>query len=356
MTLEVQVRQSLGNFLLEGAFGGDGGVTALFGPSGSGKTSLLRLLAGLMRPQQARVVVDGRVLVDTSTGVFVPMHQRGIGYVFQEPRLFPHLSVRRNLLYGSRTAAAARPRLEAVAQTLGIGHLLSRQPRDLSGGEAQRVALGRALMAAPRLLLLDEPLAAVDEARKAEVMRYLERMRDEMQVPMVYVSHSASEIARLATRVVVLSQGRVVAAGEPAAMLSGLGALQSRPLQEPGSVLLARLQRHDEAHGLSVMDCEGQTLYVPRLDLPLGRRVRLWIPAREVILATQPHTDVSALNLLGGTIETIGAAEGAAHLLQLRLGEQRLMARVTRWSLERLQLRVGQQAYALVKSVSFERY
>jgi molybdate transport system ATP-binding protein len=211
VSVEVAIRHRRGDFILDLAFRSEARVVALFGPSGSGKSSVLHAVAGLFRPSEGRIAVDGRVLLDTKEGVHVPAHRRGIGYVFQEGRLFPHLSVRRNLLYGR----ALSPRvgrygsLEEVVALLGIGHLLHRRPQTLSGGEKQRVAIGRALLASPRLLLMDEPLAALDEARKAETLPYIERLRDEMRVPILYVSHSRAEIDRLTEAVIRIENGRV---------------------------------------------------------------------------------------------------------------------------------------------------
>lgn len=214
MTITVALRHVQGAFTLDVAFESSARAVALWGPSGSGKSTVLHAVAGLLRPAEGRVVVDGRVLLDTRARAFVPPHRRRIGYVFQDGRLFPHLSVRRNLLYG-RLFAPETERfgsLDEVVALLGIGHLLRRRPATLSGGEKQRVAIGRALVAAPRLLLLDEPLAALDEARKAETLPYLERLRDELTLPMIYVSHSRPEVERLASEVVRLENGRVVSA------------------------------------------------------------------------------------------------------------------------------------------------
>jgi molybdate transport system ATP-binding protein len=206
MSLAIDICHRLGSFVLDARFEASGGLVALFGRSGSGKTSIINIVAGLIRPDRARVAIDGTVLVDTERGMFVPRHRRRIGYVFQEGRLFPHLTVRQNLLYGRWFAPQAAGRgdhLEGVVDLLGIGSLLERRPGRLSGGEKQRVAIGRALLANPRLLLMDEPLASLDEARKAEILHYIERVRDESKVPIVYVSHSIAEVARLAMTVVL---------------------------------------------------------------------------------------------------------------------------------------------------------
>ncbi len=213
MSIRVAARHTLGDFTLDVAFEAHGRVVALFGPSGSGKSTLLDIIAGLVRPDEGRVEVDGRVLADTATGLHVPVHRRRVGYVFQDARLLPHLSVARNLRFGRwftpRTDRYGT--FEEVVALLGVGHLLDRSPNTLSGGEKQRVAIGRALLASPRLLLMDEPLASLDAARKAETLPYIERLRDELAVPIVYVSHSRDEVERLTREIVHLENGRVVA-------------------------------------------------------------------------------------------------------------------------------------------------
>ncbi|HZX86166.1 MAG TPA: molybdenum ABC transporter ATP-binding protein, partial [Reyranella sp.] len=261
MSLDVDIDHARDNFRIAARFAAAPGLTALFGRSGAGKTTLIDIVGGLMRPDRGRVAVDGQVLVDTERGIFVPSHQRRIGYIFQDSRLFPHLSVRRNLLYGrwfNRDAGGAGADLKSVVDLLGIGHLLERRPASLSGGEKQRVAIGRALLAHPQLLLMDEPLAALDEARRAEILPYIERLRDEMGVPILYVSHSVAEVARLATTVVILTDGKVTAVGPVADIL---------PLADSGdggSVLDATVARHDEAFQLSVLASAAGELQVPR--------------------------------------------------------------------------------------------
>jgi molybdate transport system ATP-binding protein len=212
MSIAVQTRHRQGDFTLDAAFEPDARVVALFGPSGSGKSTLLHIIAGLIRPDDARVTVDGRVLTDTVAGLRVPVHKRRIGYVFQDARLFPHLSVARNLAYGRWFAPKAERygSHDEIVALLGIGHLLDRKPTTLSGGEKQRVAIGRALLASPRLLLMDEPLASLDAARKAETLPYIERLRDELRIPIVYVSHSLEEVQRLTREIIRLNGGRVV--------------------------------------------------------------------------------------------------------------------------------------------------
>ena len=251
MTLIVAAKQRLGGFLLDAAFTSERGVTALFGRSGSGKTSMIRIIAGLARPDEGRVILDGEALTETATGTFVPKHRRRFGYVFQEARLFPHLSVRANLSYGRWFTAktVGGENFDRIVDLLGIEPLLERSPAKLSGGEKQRVAIGRALLFAPRLLLMDEPLAALDEARKAEILPYLERLRDQTEIPIIYVSHSIAEVARLANQVVVLSDGKVEATGPAVDILSRPSAAADR--KEAGALLEGIVESFDAHHRLS---------------------------------------------------------------------------------------------------------
>jgi molybdate transport system ATP-binding protein len=352
MSLEVDVDHARGSFHVAARFTAAPGLTALFGRSGSGKTTLVDIVGGLVRPDRGRVAVDGQVLVDTERGVFVPSHRRRIGYVFQDSRLFPHLSVRRNLLYGrwfNREADSATD-LASVVDLLGIGHLLERRPQSLSGGEKQRVAIGRALLAHPQLLLMDEPLAALDEARRAEILPYIERLRDERGVPILYVSHSVGEVARLATTVVILTDGKVTAVGPVADIL---------PLADSGdggSVLDATVARHDEAFQLSVLTSAAGELQVPRLSAPLGAPVRAYIRARDVMLSLKPPEEISALNVLAGRVAAVEAsANGAQAEVKLDCNGAALSARLTAKSVQRLALAPGKPVYAVIKSVSFER-
>ena len=221
MTLDVLIKHQKGDFLINAAFKSEHKITALFGASGAGKTSILSVIAGITKPQSAKIAIEGKTLVDTSQKIFIAPHLRKIGWVFQEGRLFPHLSVKNNLLFGDFFTRSEEKfeKFDHIIELLGLGNLLSRQPENLSGGEKQRVAIGRALMAHPRLLLLDEPLAALDEARKTEILPYIEKLRDELAIPMVYVSHSANEVKRLAAKVILLEQGQVIAEGEPCQVL-----------------------------------------------------------------------------------------------------------------------------------------
>ncbi len=351
MSLEVDVGHRLGTFHLDARFTAPPGLTALFGRSGSGKTSLVNIVAGLIEPQRGRVIVDGQTLVDTDAAAFVPAHRRRVGYVFQDSRLFPHFSVRQNLLYGrwfARGSGGASGDLASVVDLLGLAALLDRHPDSLSGGEKQRVAIGRALLARPRLVLMDEPLASLDEARRGEIMPYLERLRDRAGVPILYVSHSVSEVARLATTVVILAEGKVAAVGPVADIL---------PLAEAGdggSVLDAVVARHDEPFQLSVLSSAAGELTVPRLSTPVGARVRAYIRSRDVMLSLKPPQDISALNVLSGTVAAI-TPNGAQADIRLDCNGAALLARITSKSVERLALAPGKPVHAVVKSVSFER-
>lgn len=352
MSLEVDVDHRRGAFRLAARFAAAPGLTALFGRSGSGKTSLVDIVGGLIRPDRGRVTIDGQTLVDTERGLFVPVHRRRIGYVFQDSRLFPHLNVRRNLLYGrwfARGTGGAAADLDAVIELLGIGHLLERHPDSLSGGEKQRVAIGRALLARPRLLLMDEPLASLDEARRAEILPYIERLRDEAGVPVLYVSHSVAEVARLATTVVIMSEGAVTAVGPVQDILPMADAADG------GAVLDARIIRHDERFHLSVLESAAGELQVPRLEAPVGAPVRAYIRARDVMLSLQRPEGISALNVLAGRIAAITPTTTAQADIRLDCNGATLMARVTSKSVDRLALAPGRPVYAVVKSVSFER-
>ena len=356
MTISVAVRRRLGSFDLDASFESEGHLTVLFGPSGSGKTSVVNLIAGLLRPDSGRIAVDGRVLVDTKARLSVPMHRRRIGYVFQDARLFPHLTVRQNLFYGRFFAPKAERMadLGRVIELLGIGHLLERRPSLLSGGEKQRVAIGRALLSSPKLLLMDEPLAALDEARKAEIMPYLERLRDETKVPIVYVSHSIAEVARLATTIVVMAEGRAVASGPARDIVGRFDLMPPEERREAGAVLDMVVAEQDRSFGMTVLRSAAGDIHVPGLSHPVGSMHRVRIRARDVILALKRPVGLSALNILSGTIESVAPA--GDHLFDVRLdchGEA-IISRITRQSLETLGLAVGRNVFAVVKAVAFD--
>jgi molybdate transport system ATP-binding protein len=356
MTLTVAIRHRLGTFALDAAFKAEGGLTALFGRSGSGKTSLIRSIAGLIRPDDGQIALDGLALTDTNRKIFLPRHRRRFGYVFQEARLFPHLSVRQNLRYG-RWFAPKEERggdFDRIVDMLGIAPLLDRRPGKLSGGEKQRVAIGRALLSSPRLLLMDEPLAALDDERKAEILPYLERLRDETKIPIIYVSHSIAEVARLANRVVMLRDGRVEAIGSAIEVLSQPSTAQGAARREAGALLEGRIESISEQHRLSTVALKTTQLQVPGITLPLGKTVRIHVPARDVMLATIRPEGLSALNILQGKITRIGTIADGMLEIQVDCGGDALLSRITQLSSERLGLAVGMTVYAVVKTVALE--
>jgi molybdate transport system ATP-binding protein len=358
MSLAIDIRHRLGSFALDARFETGGGLVSLFGRSGSGKTSIINIIAGLIRPDRARVAIDGAVLVDTERGIFVPRHRRRIGYVFQEGRLFPHLTVRQNLLYGRWFAPRAAGRgddLERVVDLLGIGSLLERRPGRLSGGEKQRVAIGRALLADPRLLLMDEPLASLDETRKAEILPYIERLRDRSKTPIVYVSHSIAEVARLAMTVVLMSEGKVAAVGPTAEIMQRLDLFALTGRAEAGAVIEATVDRHDDSFGLTELSSRAGCWRLQRIDAPVGARLRLRVRARDVMLARSAPTDLSALNVVPGVVAAIGPDDGPIVELRVDCSGEALVARLTRYSVERLGLAPGAPVFALVKSVALDR-
>lgn len=351
--IEVTLRLSRADFLLDIDLALPGqGVSALFGPSGCGKTSVLRALAGLERAA-GRVVLDGEVWQDDARGLFVPTHRRAIGYVIQEAALFPHLDVRGNLEYARRRAGAARVALDPVVELLGIGALMARRPDTLSGGERQRVAIARALAAAPRLLLMDEPLAALDAARKAEVLPYLERLQRELALPIVYVSHAIDEVARLAHQLVLLERGRVVAAGALAEVMARLD-LPTAHGEGAGVVLDAVLAERDAKWQLARLQV-GTDFSVWARDpgLEIGRALRLRLLARDVSLTRAPQADTSIGNQLQGFVESIADDEHPAlALVRVRVGDSPVVARLTRRSAHALRLETGMPVWAQVKTVA----
>lgn len=354
MTADVELRHRLGAFELDAAFhfGGAPGVTALFGPSGAGKSTVIGALAGLIRPSFGRVVLAGVTLLDTGRGICLDACERRMGVVFQDARLFPHMSVHANLLYGWRRAAekAGQGRIDATIGLFGLEALLARRPRTLSGGERSRVALARALLMNPRALLLDEPLAALDGPRKAEILPYLEGLVRETKIPMLYVSHSLDEVARLADRMIVLDKGRVVAEGSLFDITARLDLVTGNHLV-PGAVLQASIAGHDEAHGLTELAFAGEILVVPSIARAAGEKIRIRIDPEDVMLALTRPEGVSANNILPAVVAAIQMAATNADV-QLQLKDARLIARITRRSLERLHLKEGAQVFAVIKSVT----
>ncbi len=353
MSIQVDLSLRRNAFTLEAAFEAGPGLTALFGRSGSGKTTLIDLIAGLARPDRGRIVVDGVALVDTEARLFVPPHRRRIGVVFQDARLFPHLSVRANLGYG-RVFARRRfdaAHVDAVVGMLGIGHLLDRRPTASPGRASTDRHRARTPRAA-RLLLMDEPLSALDEARKAEILPYIERLRDEAGVPIVYVSHAVAEVARLATTVIVLEAGRVAALG-PAEAILRRADLAPVHDAEAGALLDMVVAASDPDSGLAHLTGPAGRLLVPGLARPVGTRLRVRIPARDVLLATTRPQGLSARNVLIGRICGM-VPSGQEVAVEIDCNGAHLVARVTRAAVRDLELATGQPVFAIVKSVAFD--
>ena len=344
--IEIDITQRTGDFVLKAQVDAGAGVTAVFGRSGAGKTTLIRAVAGLLRPSRGRIVVDGRVLFDATRGIDLPPARRRVGYVFQDSRLFPHLNVARNLTYGG---SHDRDRIVGM---LGLEGLLQRMPRTLSGGERQRVALGRALMSDPQVLLLDEPLAALDAARKAEILPYLARLRDEVALPMLYVSHDVSEVARLANTMLVLEAGAVVAAGPVGQVLSSPQTVPLVGVRAAGAVIVAKVAGRLLDDGLTEVVFSGGRLLLPGEVGTIGQTLRLRIPAQDVILSLEAPTAMSALNILPVTITEVAYGRGPGVAVGLLAGQDRLLARVTRRSAARMNLTVGGQIYAIIKATA----
>ncbi|MDA5095365.1 molybdenum ABC transporter ATP-binding protein [Aliiroseovarius sp. KMU-50] len=350
--LEVSLKHRFSGTDLDLEFMAPPGLTVLYGASGSGKTTVVNAVAGLLRPDQGRVQVGEDILGDTDRGVWLPPHKRGLGYVFQEARLFPHLTVEQNLKFGAWFAQHRPPvaSLGKVVEMLGIGPLLSRRPGALSGGEKQRVAIGRALLARPRMLLADEPLAALDQARKSEILPYFERLRDEVSLPILYVCHAPEEVARLATTVVALDQGRILQVGPAEDVLSDPGFAPQGP-RAVGALLRANVAHHHE-DGLTELNAGGIPLFVPRITQPVGHGLRLRIAAQDVILARDLPKDMSALNVLPGKIDEVRMGKVAGAIVAITTPAGKLLARITRRSADGMALAPGQAINAIVKTVA----
>jgi molybdate transport system ATP-binding protein len=355
--LDLAIRKRLGDFNLDIRLEvPDFGITALFGRSGAGKSSVIGAIAGLLRPDAGHVRAGGRTLFDAAARIDVPAHRRRVGYVFQESRLFPHLSVQQNLLYGYRRAPAAERSIapEQITELLGIGALLKRRPAGLSGGEKQRVAIGRALLAQPKILLMDEPLASLDGPRKREILPYIERLRRELELPIVYVSHALDEVTRLADTMAVIDAGQLVAVGTPEALSQRIELRQLMGSYEAGVVLDVEVAAHDPQYQLSTLRFAGGVLRVPEVAAPVGARVRVRVRERDVSIAVEKPFGLSIQNILEGSVVAITEEAGPMAEVLIELKGVQLTARVTRDSVRRLRLATGLRVYALVKTVAFE--
>jgi molybdate transport system ATP-binding protein len=355
--LQINFRTPLEHFTLDVDISiPSSGVTVLFGPSGCGKTTLLRCIAGLHKAEYAQLSINGALWEQKGLkrhGFHLPAHQRAVGYVFQEPSLFPHLSVKNNLLFGHRRAKQQSPlSLEEVSQLLGISHLLQRMPDKLSGGEKQRVAIGRALLSNPEILLLDEPLSALDFPTKAEIIPYLEQLHERLSIPIIYVTHALSEVESLADHIVLLNQGRVTAQGPIKEMMLDLSAPLAH-FSNAGSLLDAVVSHYDEPYDLTELSVDGGTVTVPGNMGVVGSAKRIHLSASHISLTRQPACDSTIINILPVTILEISPADTAQCNVRLQLGEQnQILARITRRSKDKLALKTGDLLYAQIKGVS----
>lgn len=356
--LDIRIRRGAGTFAIDLAFEAGKGITGLIGPSGAGKSMTLETIAGLARPDAGRVALDDDVFVDTERGIFLPPEKRRIGFVFQDPLLFPHLSVAENLDYGARRhPPAGSVSRDDVIDLLGLDALLDRRPHRLSGGEAQRVAIGRALLSNPRLILMDEPLSSLDTRRRREIMPFIEALHRRLDLPILYVSHNIDEIVRLADRVLVLNGGSLLASGDVAAILNR-NDIQSLILGEderdadPATIVEAAVTRHDEAHHLTELAFGSAALSLTHLRLPVGAKVRLRIHARDIAIATERPHGLSIQNVIEARIAALSPA-GAAQIdvLLSIAGAPDLRARITARAAGQLSLAPGATVWALVKSV-----
>lgn len=352
MSLQVAIQLELGKFQLDAQFETVlSGVTAIYGPSGCGKTSLLRAIAGLQQVDDGSITVGSELWL--SPDLNVPVHQRRVGCVFQQPSLFNHLNVEGNLRYGLKRCAegSGKIRFAEVVEVLGLGHLLQRRVQALSGGEQQRVAIGRALLASPRLLLMDEPLASLDTARKAEILPYLERLSKEFAIPVLYVSHSLDEVIRLANQLVLMESGRVKASGN---LLKVLEENQLNPLfGQPFSLVEGRVTRDCSEHHLTEISAGGLKIRMPSMAVDIDQLVRLRLYARDISLAREEPQDSSILNIFPAQIISIACAQHPAQkIVSLRSADSLLLSQVSLLSCQKLQLEVGDKVYAQIKAAS----
>ena len=352
--LRVAVQKRRGSFLLDAHFElPTPGVVALFGRSGCGKSTLVHVIAGLLAADEGGVSLDDILLQDTARQLYVPPERRRIGYVFQAARLFPHLSVAANLNYGLKRSAGRRyVTIDSVADLLALGPLMGRRTHQLSGGEKQRVAIGRALLSQPNLLLLDEPLASLDAARRDEVLPYLEQLRDRLAIPMVYVSHNFDEVLRLATDLVLMQAGKVVAQGRLSEMSLNKDLRSIIGPEAVGAIVDGIVLGRDDMSGLTRLQVGHGELKVQQVDAAVGTILRVQLLARDIIVATQPPQHLSVRNILAGVITAVSDDDAGSDLIAIDIGAVHIMARVTKAATRELALKVGQPAWALVKAVS----
>jgi len=329
------------------------GITALFGASGSGKTTLLRCIAGLEQAEKGQLTINGESWQDSAKGLFTPPHKRALGYVFQEAALFPHLRVKANLEYGWRRTPGAERKgnLNHICDILGIGELLQRYPHQLSGGEKQRVALGRALLNSPQLLLMDEPMAALDRPRKAEIMPYLERLHAEADIPILYVTHDLEELARIADYLALIEKGHILKQGPLAEMFASIDLPIARD-EGAGAIIKTQITQHDDEYHLTHLHFCGGEILVSRIERAVGEPLNIRIHARDVSLALQPPGESSILNVVQATVMEMADQTAGRIMVRLDAGGTPLLARITHKSQARLGIETGMSVYAQIKSVA----
>jgi len=355
-TLEITVQHQLGDLQIDASIIAGSGLTAMFGRSGAGKTSLINMIAGLEKPRSGRISICGYCVFDSDADINLAPEQRRIGYVFQEGRLFPHMSVRKNLIYGMNLTPAEQRHQDflKIVELLDLAPLMERLPGKLSGGEKQRVAIGRALLSSPQMLLMDEPLASLDSMRKGEILDYIERLRDELTLPIIYVSHSLEEVIRLADTLVIIDQGKTVAVGSVEEICSRLDLHPLTGRYEAGAVLQVRIAAQDTDYNLTRLDTAAGPMWVPKIDLPVSSDLRLRIRARDVTLSLDKPENTSILNIFDGIVKNIGESEGNQVDVLIDAGAP-VIARITRKSLDKLDLKLGTRVYALIKAAAIDR-
>lgn len=355
--IEIDIVKRLGDFKLQVSFHAHAPVLALFGRSGAGKSTIAQAVAGLLRPDQGAIRVRNETLFDRTRGIDLAPERRRIGYVFQDHLLFAHLSVEKNLLYGYRLGGkqSGLQDPQRIIEVLGLEKLLERKPHTLSGGEKQRVSIGRALLSDPQLLILDEPLAALDAERKSDILRYIEYVRDEFNTPMLYISHSVDEVARIANVAAIIAEGECVAIGPVAVVMNRTDFNLATARADHGALIEARVAQHDLDYQLSRVVFDGGALWIPRVQEDIGQPIRVWVRAGDVTLATAPPVGLSTQNTVTGKIVGIAEEDATSMLVRTRVGRYDLCARITRRASEQLRLRVELPVILLIKAVSLER-
>lgn len=357
MSLYVDLEHSYPDVTVTAKFELGPDVVSLFGASGSGKTTIIRIISGLLQPDKAKITFDGTVFTDTENNTQIPAYKRRIGYVFQEPRLFPHLTVQQNLTFGSwfQPTKISKHDQNHIIELLNIGSLLKRLPNKLSGGEKQRVAIGRALFSSPKLLLMDEPLASLDQRRKAELLPYLKTLRDELKLPMIYVSHSIDEIRQLTDKVLLIKDGQMTAIHSIHQFLEDNAFTAATIRDDEGVVLIGKPVAFNELLQIATIQIGNTELFIPRHNQLSQKPVKLFVAAKDVMLATIYPQNISALNIIPAIISEISPSLNGLIMVTLLIDDTtKILARITHYSFEKLQLKISQKIYAVVKSAAIE--